>query len=282
MLPSTISSAPPLSAYKQRVANFYDKLSPHFRTLWGEHLHDGFYENGNETKAVAQEKLVAYLAAFAELPRGRRGLDIGCGMGATSVWLAKNLDARMTGITLSATQVSIARELALRESVDAEFLQIDAERFDPAVPFDFAWMLGVLGHFEDQRGFVRNAGRLVRPGGRFMLTDWVAPPDLSAADRRRYVDPTLEGMLMPDIASLEEYVEWFNTSEFRVLGARDLTAQTLKTWDQGISILRGADILRMAWDVGPEAVGMIAAVRNMRTAMRKGHIRYGILVAEKL
>ena len=282
MTASTVLLEEPLSAHKQQVGKFYDLVSPHFRRLWGEHLHDGYYETGAESKEAAQEALVAHLAGLCGLPRNARGLDIGCGMGATSVWLAKHLEARMTGITLSATQVSIARELAAHERVQATFLQADAEHFQPAEPFDFAWMVGVLGHFEDQQGFVRNAARLVRPGARFMLADWVSAPDLTSADRRRYVDPVLEGMLMPDIASLPDYMAWFSEYHFRVLESRDLTRETLKTWDQGISILQGPEIARLAWDAGRQAIGLLNAVRGMRTAMAKGVIRYGILVAERL
>ncbi len=282
MTASAIQTEKPLSDHKRQVGEFYDLLSPHFRKLWGEHLHDGFYKTGAESKEAAQEALVAYLAEFAGLPHGARGLDIGCGMGATSVWLAKNLNSSMSGITLSATQVSIARELAAREGVNAGFLQADAERFEPEQPFDFAWMVGVLGHFENQQGFVRTAKRLVRRGARFLLADWVAGPDLTLEDRECFVEPVLEGMLMPDIASLQDYIEWFNGNGFRVLQTRDLTRETSKTWDQGLSILQAPEIVRMAWAAGRQAIGLLTAVRGMRTAMAKGMICYGILVAERL
>lgn len=270
-----------VSPHKQRVGAFYDRLSPHFRNLWGEHLHDGFYETGTETKEAAQEKLVEYLAAFARLPAGVRGLDIGCGMGATSVWLARHLDAHMTGITLSLKQVEIATELASASGVTAEFILGDAGIYQPAQPFDFAWMVGVLGHFEDQRAFVQDAARLVRPGGLFLLADWVIAPGVSARDRARYVDPVLEGMLMPDIARLDEYTDWFQAHGFRVLESRDITRETAPTWDHGVSILDAKDLARLAWEAGPDAVRLVAAVRNMRTAMGRGFIRYGTLVAER-
>jgi tocopherol O-methyltransferase len=70
--------------YKDRIRDFYDVVSPVFREFWGEHLHDGYYETGDESKSDAQEKLVRYLADAAQLPRDARGLDVGCGMGATS------------------------------------------------------------------------------------------------------------------------------------------------------------------------------------------------------
>ena len=88
-------------------------------------------------------------------------------------------------------------------------------RFDE--PFDFVWMVGVLGHMADQRAFLTGSSRLLRPGGRFVLADWVASPSLSATERRKYVDPVLEGMLMPDIATVQSYVEWFEASGYRAV-----------------------------------------------------------------
>lgn len=269
-------------SYKERVRVFYDKLSPHFRDLWGEHVHDGYYETGTESKEAAQENLVRFLAEFGDVPREARGLDIGCGMGATSVWLAKHRSARMTGFTLSPIQANIARELAGREGADAEFHVGDIDAYSPAEPYDFAWMMGVLGHFENQEGFVRRAARLVKPGGRFVLADWVAAPELSTDARRRYVDPVLKGMLMPDIATLDDYVRWFSQSGFEVASAEDITRETAATWDEGVSILQAPRIARMALEVGREAIGLLSAVRGMREAMAKGFIRYGILSATRV
>jgi tocopherol O-methyltransferase len=268
--------------YKDRIRDFYDMVSPYFRDLWGEHLHDGYYESGATTKEAAQEELVAFVAKTAELPTGARGLDIGCGMGATSVWLARELGSRMTGVTLSPVQVEVARELALREGIDARFLVADAESMSFPEEFDFLWMMGVLGHMADQRAFLSSSPKLLRAGGRFVLADWVAAPDLSARDRAKFVDPVLDGMLMPDIASLDDYVRWFEESGYRVHVSRDIASATSRTWDEGVSISQVPHLYKLARGLGRDAVGVLQAIRGMRTAMGRGHIGYGIVVAEKL
>ena len=71
--------------------------------------------------------LVEFLASEARLPRGVRVLDVGCGMGATSVALARDHGCDVTGITLSEVQVEMAREHAREEGVEARFLVMDAE-----------------------------------------------------------------------------------------------------------------------------------------------------------
>ncbi len=268
-------------AYKERIRDFYDVVSPYFRELWGEHLHDGYYESGNETKETAQEKLVAYLAAAAGIPRGSRGLDIGCGMGATSVWLARRLDCRMTGITLSPVQVRMARELAAREGAEAEFFVGDAETLTFEQEFDFLWMLGVLGHLGDQRAFLASSRNWLRVGGRFVLADWIATPGLGERDRRRYVNPVLRGMLMPEIATLENYVEWFEENGYRVLAARDIADSTRRTWDEGVTISQVPSLYKIALARGRDAVALLKAIRGMRTAMARGLIGYGVVVADK-
>ena len=215
-----------LTNHKERVRDFYDTVSPYFRDLWGEHLHDGYYAEGDETKEVAQDKLVAYLADRAGIEAGTSGLDVGCGMGATSVWLARERECRMTGVTLSPVQVEVARKLAERERVDARFEVADAETLEFEPGFDFLWMVGVLGHLEDQRAFVERSPRLLRQGGRFLVGDWMSAANLGDRDRKKYVDPVLDGMLMPDIASLEETAGWFESAGYRVLVAEDIAETT--------------------------------------------------------
>ncbi len=268
-------------AYKDRIRDFYDLVSPYFRELWGEHLHDGLYERGDETKEEAQDQLVAHLARSAEIPRGARGLDIGCGMGATSVWLAKHLACRMTGVTLSAVQVDVARALAKREGVDAEFHVMDAEAMTFAETFDFVWMLGVLGHMGDQRAFLASTPKLLRAGGRFVLADWILGEGVSARDRKTYVEPVLDGMLMPEIATLRSYVEWFGENGYRVLDARDIAEKTRRTWDEGVRLSQVPSLYRIARARGRDAVALLRAIRGMRTAMAKGLIGYGVVIAEK-
>lgn len=272
------------SAQKERIAHFYDHLSPHFRDLWGPHLHDGYYARGAKTKEEAQEHLVDVLAELAGVTGEETVIDIGCGMGATSVALAKR-GCRATGVTLSRVQVDIARALAARENV-ADRTQFEVEDVDALVveePFDVAWMVGVLGHLPDPHAFLRErAGALVRPGGRFVLADWMAGPDLSDRDRARHVDPVLEGMLMPTIFSAAESAAWLEAGGFRLVEQRDLTAETARTWEEGVSITQLGSVLKLAQDLGGDALRLVKAIHAMRAAMARRRIIYGVQVAQRI
>ena len=274
--------SPSTQEHRDAVQYFYDRLSPHFRRLWGPHLHDGYYETGKETRAEAQGRLVEVLASHAAIPVGARVLDVGCGMGATSVWLAKHLQCRPTGVTLSPVQVEMAQKLAEIEGVEADFLVRDAESLEFPHPFDAIWMVGVLGHLCDQESFVRNAHRLVRPGGRFLLADWTAGVHAGSQVSPSMVRPMLDGMLMPDIRSVEDYSGWFAESGFRIVKTLDLTALTRKTWDDGINIVQAPSLLRLAMELGADALNLVSAIHHMKRAMRDGLVRYGVVVAERV
>ena len=64
---------------KHRIVEHYDIVSPYYRSLWGEHIHHGYWIRGDESKEKAQLQLIEYLAQLANVKPGSDILDIGCG-----------------------------------------------------------------------------------------------------------------------------------------------------------------------------------------------------------
>src|SRR3990167_299466 len=93
-----------------KIAKFWDQISEGWQTVWGTHIHHGYYEH-NQTinPKKAQEKLIEKLVTMMGVNPQDKILDVGCGMGGSSIYLAKHYDALVTGITLSSKQVEIAR-----------------------------------------------------------------------------------------------------------------------------------------------------------------------------
>ena len=112
---------------KHRIIKHYDAISPYYRSLWGEHLHHGYWIRGDESKEKAQLQLIEHLAQLAGVKPGSEILDIGCGLGASTLYLAKNYKAAVTGITISEVQVEMAAKAAATEQLDAKFLLMRSE-----------------------------------------------------------------------------------------------------------------------------------------------------------
>ena len=65
---------------------------------------------------------------MARIPLGASILDVGCGVGASSIYLAERYEATCTGITISPIQAGMAHNAAERVNADSHFVVMDADR----------------------------------------------------------------------------------------------------------------------------------------------------------
>src|SRR5262249_34565106 len=140
-------SNPPMiscpSVTKREIQYHYDWSTAFYRLLWGPHIHHGLWQ-GEESPAVAQRQLIEHVASRLTLRSGLRVVDVVCGMGGSSVYLARHYDLRVTGITLSPVQrIWASAGSWLRGCAGStEFLRADAEAIDfPARSFDVLWSI---------------------------------------------------------------------------------------------------------------------------------------------
>ena len=265
---------------KQTIAAHYDVITAYYRSFWGEHLHHGYWIRGNESKEEAQEQLIDHLAGMANLEEGSRVLDLGCGVGASSIYLARKYCARPTGITISPAQVEMARKAAADANVDAEFLLMDAEAMQFAQPFDVLWSIESISHYYNRKEFFSHAALFLKPGGVFAFTDWFKRPGLSAAQTRKLIAPIERGMLC-ELETMDDYESYLAASGLTIEHREELNQQCAKTWDLGLSIIADKAIWALAAKHGKEFLTYLNAFRFLRAGFRSGNFVYGLFVARK-
>src|SRR5260370_8053613 len=156
-------STMPRSNDKHKIIEHYDVVSPYYRSLWGEHLHHGYWIRGDESKETAQLQLIEHLAQLAKVKPGSDILDIGCGLGASSLYLARNYNAAVTGITISPVQVDMAAKAAARQPPHAKFLLMDAEAMHFQNRFDLLWSVESISPSQPPKSLFASSPNLLHP-----------------------------------------------------------------------------------------------------------------------
>ena len=134
-----------------------------------------------------KSKCLSTVAHMLALAPGAAVLDVGCGYGGTCIYLARNYDARVTGITLSRKQAEFAGKSARRNRVNdrVSFVVADAEQSAVVESnYNIVWTMESSEHFLDKRSYFRNAANALRPGGhrRAHSARGRACPEFSLAD----------------------------------------------------------------------------------------------------
>ncbi len=108
------------------------------------------------------------VAEVSDLPPGR-ALDLACGEGQNSVWLAEG-GWRVTGVDYSSVAIEKARERAEREGREVEFLCADLVEYDPT-PSAFDLVVVLYLHISPAERLIvhERAAAALAPGGTFLL-----------------------------------------------------------------------------------------------------------------
>ena len=159
---------------------------------WGEHIHLGYYtkeemEAGYTKKDFIQAKydfvdeMMKLGGISPDTDATAKVLDVGCGVGGTSRYLAKSLgeQSQVTGITLSPNQVKRAQELAVEQGVgNADFQVMNAlEMTFPDNSFDVVWACESGEHMPDKEKYINEMMRVLKPGGKFVMATWCQRDD---------------------------------------------------------------------------------------------------------
>lgn len=265
---------------KVKVRDHYNRVSPYYHRLWGEHLHHGYWTRGNETKEKAQLQLIEHLARVAKLHSDCTILDVGCGFGGSSIYLAKKYRAQATGITISAVQVEMANKAAEKARASARFLLMDAEAMHFERLFDVIWSVESISHYPNPEKFFGAAATLLKSGGTMAITDWFKKEGLTAREHRRSLRPIEKGMLV-ELRPMEEYESLIRANGLKVVKTEILNKHCAKTWELCLDIIKNKAFWAIAVQNGMAFVHHLKAFRAMRDGFVSGNFVYGLMVARK-
>lgn len=128
-------------------------------------------------------------------PRGLTALDLGCGTGRHSLWLAA-AGAAVTAVDFSDGMLAEARRKPGAEAIRFVAHDLHAPLPFPAGAFDLAVSGLVLEHLRELDGFFAEAHRVLKPGGRAVVSA-MHPAMFLRGTQARFTDPESGDLVQP-------------------------------------------------------------------------------------
>jgi tocopherol O-methyltransferase len=266
---------------KEKIIKHYDVVSPYYHSLWGEHLHHGYWVSGKETKEEAQLALTKHLALVSDIKPGSRILDVGCGFGASSIYLAKNYNAETIGITISPVQVKMAQEASKIANANSCFMLMDAEAMSLDKQFDVIWSIESISHYKNKEEFFSKACQLLFPEGTIAVIDWFKKENLTANDNKKYILPIEKGMMV-GLHTMGDYISTLKLNGLEIIKSEDISRNVAKTWDITLEIIKDKKFWLLALKHGWEFINFLRSFQAMKKGFASGNFVYGLIVAKKV
>ena len=246
---------------------------------WGLFDEPSVADDSPERYFTAAEAMTDRILEVAGVGEGRRILDVGCGFGGTLDHIRSRFDGcRLTGINIDLRQLQWAHRLLAARDDDGDapiapvaFVTADGCRLPVAdASLDHVLAVECVFHFPSRRAFLREAARVLRPGGTVALSDFLMAPGALARVATTIASSGLGeqgwyGYVSKPLTSVG-YERLARSAGFDVLVDDDVTAATLPTYPALRRLGEGSG--------SPDGTDTTEAVEALATA---GDLQYHVL-----
>lgn len=273
--------------YFDQVLDELSKGDPEYAQAWGRHAHWGYWPDPtlatgtvDDFERAADEFSRRHFLA-ANVKNGTSILDVGCGFGGTIGLLNTSYSQlRLCGVNIDPRQISRANELITPKATagnSIEFKQGNAISLPyEGASFDTVFALECIFHFPSRELFMAEAFRVLKPGGRLIVSDFVATgwsrPLLDLGTKLSHAEiAATSGTCLP-LISVKNYQQMAEACGFKMAASENITRQSLPTTPIFLHLLNGR---------GDFAERMAKVYIRMRNLMRWRMMEYWILSFEK-
>ncbi|RLD21025.1 MAG: hypothetical protein DRI71_09630 [Bacteroidetes bacterium] len=220
---------------KQDVAAYYNQTQNHYQRWWhlskGMALHYGLWYNNTGNFLEALTNTNKHLAELANINKGNKVLDAGCGVGGAAIFLANKFNADVLGITLSDLQIKTAQGNARKHKVAAltKFKKLDyCNTGLNNGSFDVIWACESSSSAADKQQMVDEWFRLLKPGGKLVLSDFFRANE-KQSEKDQLLDKWVESWAMSPLITTNNLTGLLTSAGFTIHQTTDLTGNIYKT-----------------------------------------------------
>ncbi len=276
----------------QQIVDYYDACNIDYRLIWNLDksyaMHFGYWDKKVKNFSQSLERENEVLAEMARIKSSDVVLDAGCGVGGSSIFLAKKFGCEVVGITLSRKQADAAAKNAERNGVagNTEFLVMDFENITlPNEKFDVVWAIESVCHANSKKKFLEGMGRILKPNGRLIVADGFAVKEDYNDSEKNIMQRWLSGWAVNSLETIENFKKFLADAGFQKISFFDISDHVIPSSKRlykysfpAMFFGKIAEFFKIRTSVQN---GNIVAARYQYKALLKKLWKYGIFYAEK-
>lgn len=151
----------------------YEIPAPYFQTVLGPHLKysSGLWEQADDTLESSEATMLELSCQRAELANGQSILELGCGWGSLSLWMASHYpESTVTAISNSQSQRAyIESQAKARGLGNLTVVTCDINVFEPADRFDRIVSVEMFEHVRNHRALLKRVHQWLQPDGKLFV-----------------------------------------------------------------------------------------------------------------
>lgn len=228
------------------------------------HMHHGYWDDAdNGDPFEGPRRLTQIMIDMTPIAAGERFIDLGAGLGAPALMLARQRCCEIDGVNASIKQTEtacrLASEAGLAESV--RFTVQDATRLPfPDASFDGGWFLESIFHMGHATALAE-ARRVLKPGAILLIADFTNLPHTS----QDFID-LQHNLLYAHHIMADEYPGLLTDAGFELLEQRDVTREVIvnsKAMNHRMMEAHQEDLMAVT---DPEYLAFVAEVNDLFVA----------------
>jgi cyclopropane fatty-acyl-phospholipid synthase-like methyltransferase len=273
------------------VQTYYEQTRFDYRTIWNNRknraVHFGFYDEHASKHQDALANMNRAMADAVGIRPGDRVLDAGCGMGSACFWLAEYRQARATGISIVQSQIDDCNKEAMaRQAAGTAFEYADfCDTPFADASFDVVWACESVCHSDRKSDFYREAFRLLRPGGRLIMADFIRKSRPVSSKGEKLLEAWLRPWAIPDLDTGQEHLDHARQAGFSQVECRDVTPSVRVSLRNLHELCRKwlpiGKVFRLFRIVNDVRLNNVRASICLYEALQEGAWYYGMVVAVK-